>query len=154
MNALRLEADESAAKVEEYSTKVKQLEQENLSKEQEVVSLQHKNQLLEAEVEKLEKLHGDAKAAADDSAQHGTHNEALTRKLQLLEEEAEDNDKKLRETNEKYVQSIPQDWWDEWVGWGDHSRAGLSDGCADLVTLQAPPDRCQGWSLRAQGASS
>lgn len=105
MNALRVEADESAAKVEDLSNKVKSLEQENLQKEQEITSLQHKNSMLEQEVEKLEKLHSDAKTAASDSAQHGTQNEALTRKLQLLEEEAEENDKNLRETNEKYVAS-------------------------------------------------
>lgn len=102
MNALRLEADESAAKVEELSSRVKTLEQENLQKEQEITSLQHKNGVLEQEVEKLETLHKDAKAAVDESAQHGTQNESLTRRLQLLEEEAEENDKNLRETNEKY----------------------------------------------------
>lgn len=121
MAALRIEADESATKAEELTTKVKALEQENLQKEQEITSLQHKNSMLEQEVEKLEKLHGDAKAAADDSAQHGTQNEALTRKLQLLEEEAEENDKQLRETNEKYVSltqpppnTITPVWIDEW----------------------------------------
>ncbi|KAK0856881.1 tropomyosin-2 [Friedmanniomyces endolithicus] len=103
MNALRIEADESNSKVDELSAKVKTLEQETLSKEQEITSLQHKNSVLETEVEKLERLHGEAKAAADESAQHGTQNEGLTRKLQLLEEEAEENEKNLRETNEKYI---------------------------------------------------
>jgi tropomyosin len=107
MEALRVEADESAVKAEELAKKVKALEQENLAKEQEITSLQHKNGVLEQEVEKLEKLHGEAKNAADESAQHGTQNDALTRKLQLLEEEAEQNDKNLRETNEKYVQISP-----------------------------------------------
>jgi tropomyosin len=103
MNALRIEADESASKVEELQKQVKQLQQENLAKEQEITSLSHKNQLLEADVEKLEKAHGEAKAAVTESAQHGTQNETLTRRLQLLEEEAELNDKNLRETNDKYV---------------------------------------------------
>jgi tropomyosin len=93
MNALRAEADESASKVEELTAKVKTLEQENLQKEQEITSLQHKNGVLEQEVDKLENLHK--------SAQHGTQNESLQRRLQLLEEEAEENDKNLRETNEK-----------------------------------------------------
>lgn len=101
MNALRIEADESATKVDDLSAKVKSLEQENLAKEQEITSLQHKNQVLEQDVEKAESLHKDAKAAADESAQHGTQNESLTRRLQLLEEEAEENDRVLRETNEK-----------------------------------------------------
>ena len=111
MNALREEADEAAGKVEELQSKVKQLEQENLAKEQEITSLQHKNGVLEQEVEKLEKLHGDAKAAADESAQHGTQNDALHRKVQLLEEEAEANDKALRETNEKYVTDSRMIWY-------------------------------------------
>lgn len=105
MEALRVEADESSSKVDELQAKVKTLDQENLSKEQEITSLTHRNGVLEAEVEKLEKLHGDAKAAADESSQHGTQNESLTRKIQLLEDEAEANDKTLRETNEKYVTS-------------------------------------------------
>ena len=101
MNALRLEADESAAKVEELTTKVKQLEQENLAKEQEITSLSHKNTVLETELEKLEGGLKDAKAAADESAQHGSQNESLQRKLQVLEEEAEAADKKMKETTEK-----------------------------------------------------
>ena len=103
MTALRVEADESSVKNEELTSKLKSLEQENLSKEQEITSLQHKNSMLETEVEKLEGLHKDAKSAADESAQHGTQNEGLQRRLQLLEEEAEENDKNLRETNEKSV---------------------------------------------------
>merc|ERR1712000_94033 len=43
MNSLRLEADEAVAKVEELQARVKTLEQENLAKEQEITSLQHKN---------------------------------------------------------------------------------------------------------------
>jgi len=53
-------------------------------------------------VEKLESGLKEVKAAAGESAQHGVQNEALTRRLQLLEEEAEEADRTLRETNEKY----------------------------------------------------
>ena len=106
MEALRMEAEESSSKVDELKTKVKALEQENLQKEQEITSLQHKLSVAESEVEKLEDAHGKAKAAVDEGAQHGTQNESLTRKVQLLEEEAEQNDKTLRETNEKYVAAI------------------------------------------------
>ena len=101
MNSLRIEADEATAKVEEFQKQVKALEQENLQKEQEITSLQHKNGLLEAEVEKLEASVKDAKALADEGTQHGTQNETLQRRLQLLEEEAEEADKNLRETNDK-----------------------------------------------------
>jgi len=101
MNSLRLEADEATAQVEEFKAKVKTLEQDNLQKEQEITSLQHKNGLLEAEVEKLEGQIKDHKGAAEEGQQHGTQNEALQRRLQLLEEEAEEADKNLRETNDK-----------------------------------------------------
>ena len=102
MNSLRIEADESQKKAEELQAKVKVLEQENLTKEQDITSLKHRNQLLEGEVEKLETGIKEAKAAAGESAQHGQQNEALTRRLQLLEEEAEEADKTLRDTSQKY----------------------------------------------------
>jgi chromosome segregation ATPase len=103
MTQLRLEADQAAANVEELQAKVKALEQDNLAKEQEVTSLQHKNGLLEAEVEKLEASLKDLKKGAEDSQHAGTQNEALARRLALLEEEAEQADKTLREANDKYV---------------------------------------------------
>jgi Tropomyosin like len=103
MNSLRLEADENATKAEELKAKVKVLEQENLQKEQEITSLTHRNQLLEAEVEKLEKGLKDAQKAAVEGSEHGEKNENLTRRLQLLEEEAEAADKTLRETNDKCI---------------------------------------------------
>lgn len=111
METLRLEADEAHGKVEELKTRVKDLEQENLAKEQEVTSLTHRNQLLEAEVEKLESALKEAKEAATESAQHGTQNESLQRRLQLLEEEAEETDKTLRETNEKYGSALRNLWF-------------------------------------------
>ena len=104
LNTLRLEADQNQAKAEELQTKVKSLEQENLAKEQEITSLTHQNQLLSAEVEKLEKGIKEAKSAADESSEHTQQNEGLRRRLQLLEDEAEQADKTIRETNEKYVQ--------------------------------------------------
>ena len=106
MSSLRLEADAASSKIEELESKVKTLEQENLAKEQEITSLNHRNQLLDTEVEKLEAGIKDAKLMADESQQHGTQNEALTRRLQLLEDEAEEADKNIRETNEKYVKAF------------------------------------------------
>lgn len=106
MNALRLETDQAHAKNEELSTRVKTLEQENLTKEQEILSLTHQKTLLEGEVDKLEKALAEAKSAADTGAAHGSEVDALSRKLQLLEEEAEEADKNLRETNEKQVSLI------------------------------------------------
>ena len=102
MQQLRVEADSSSEKVEQLTAKVKTLEQENLAKEQEITSLTHKNQTLEADVEKLVSGHSDLKKQLDDTGHHGSQNEALQRKLQILEEEAEEADKNMRETNDKY----------------------------------------------------
>ena len=101
MQALRVQQEEAQASVEEFQAKVKVLEQDSLAKEQEITSLSHKNQLLEATVEKLETGIKEAKEAAEQSGQHGAQNEALQRRLQLLEDEAEQSDKNIRETNEK-----------------------------------------------------
>jgi len=101
MQSLRLEADENAAKAEELKAKVKQLEQENLAKEQEITSLTHRNQVLEGELEKVEDSLKTAKSAASEGAQAGQQTEALQRRLQLLEEEAEKADQVLKETTEK-----------------------------------------------------
>ena len=104
MQQLRAEADASSAKADELAAKVKTLEQENLAKEQEITSLTHKNQTLETELEDLHGRHNDIKKELDQSGAHGTQNESLQRRLQILEEEAEEADKSLRETNDKYVQ--------------------------------------------------
>lgn len=137
MVALRAEADEAHELVDELKAKVKTLEQENLSKEQEITSLNHRNQLLEEEVEKAEAALKEAKDAASQSLQHDTQNEALQRRVQLLEEEAEENDKTLRETNEKY-----------------EPPSAPSRSSTDVLDTQASSNRYQGRSLRAEGPGS
>jgi tropomyosin, fungi type len=96
-----METEEAQALNEELKARIKVLEQENLTKEQEINSLTHRNTLLDEEVEKLEKALSEAKSAADNGAANSSELEALTRKVQLLEDEAEEADKNLRETNEK-----------------------------------------------------
>ena len=101
MESLRVEAETASTQVEELKARVKTLEQENLAKEQEITSLAHKNQLLEAEVEKLDENVKKHKKDLEDSSHQGTQAEALQRRLQILEEEAEESDRNIRETNEK-----------------------------------------------------
>ena len=96
-----MEADENAAKVDELKGKVKTLEQDNLAKDNEIKSLTHKNGLLDSQVEKLDGDLKHHKGIADESTQAGTQAEILTRKVQVLEEEAEESDRNLRETNDK-----------------------------------------------------
>lgn len=147
MNSLRLEADEANGKVEELQTKVKTLEQENLSKEQEITSLQHKNNVLEGDVEKLETSIKDLKKSADEGQQHGTQNETLQRRLQLLEEEAEEADKTLREANEKYVVRIILRQLGDYL---THSIAGFAKPMSRLGTSSA---RCRPSSKSAINGS-
>jgi tropomyosin, fungi type len=132
MNSLRLEADENAAKAEELKQKVKDLEQDNLTKEQEITSLTHRNQLLESEVEKLENTHKDLKKENEGSASQAAQHDSLTRRVQVLEDENEKADQTLRETNEKYVEA--------------RSAYRAYTDCT-----QAASNRCQGRPLRAQG---
>lgn len=137
-----------------------------MSKEQEITSLNHRNQVLEGEVEKMESSLKEAKDAANQSAQHDTQNEALQRRLQILEEEAEEADRNLRETNEKYGRTPPTAYLSMAVpGPYVPLRYGLAGtrtigSRMHVLTrflfflLQAPPNRCQGWSLRTQGAGA
>lgn len=74
-----------------------------MTKEHEITSLNRKNSQLEEEVEKLEESLQTAKKEALEGSQHGATSDNLQRKLTLLEEEAEEADKLLREANEKYV---------------------------------------------------
>lgn len=109
MNQLRLEADEATTKVDELGTEIKTLKQEGMSKEQQITSLEHKNSVLETQVEKLEDDVGKHKKVAEEGSGSMMQNETLQRRLQLLEEEAEEADKTLRETNEKYATPKPSE---------------------------------------------
>lgn len=155
MNTLRLEAEDAQEKAEELKAKVRTMEQENLAKEQEITSLNHRNQLLEGEVEKMETTLKEAKDAANQSAQHDTQNEALQRRLQILEEEAEEADRNLRETNEKYASSlIPITPPSLYLCFPLAFLPRVNALTNPVLSPQAPPNRCQGWSLRTQGAGA
>lgn len=134
MNSLRIEADESAAKVEDLQKQVKVLEQENLTKDHEITSLTHKNSQLEGEVEKLEEQLKGHKNDKDEGSAALTQNETLQRRLQLLEEEAEEADKNLRETNDKYVS-----------GFLSRPKPGLGR----LLTRDADDDRLRQTDVKA-----
>ena len=101
MDRLKIDADEAAEKAEEYKAKLKTLEQDNMQKEQEITSLTHKNSVLESEVEKLEGQVKGYKDEAGAGAGASTQLENLQRKIQVLEEEAEESDRQIRELNDK-----------------------------------------------------
>lgn len=123
------------------------MEQESISKEQEIKSLTHRNGLLEADVEKLEEANKKLKEELASDGSNKTQNESLQRRLQLLEDEAEEADRNMRETNDKY---------------DSMSIAILLLSCMLLEydiwltawATQTTPNRCQGRPLRAKSASS
>lgn len=72
------------------------------SKDQEITSLTHRNELLEKKLEEYEEKLEKFKGLENDESGARGERESLLRKVALLEEEAEQNDKNLRETTEKY----------------------------------------------------
>lgn len=83
------------------SLKSHQLKQELLQKEQQVTSLEHRLKTAEDESERHETALKDLKTRAEESDGHKTTGENLSRKVQMLEEELERNEKELKEVNEK-----------------------------------------------------
>jgi len=81
---------------------VKSLELSNTAKDQEITSLTHRNELLEKKLEEHEEKIEKFKGLENDESGARGERESLLRKVALLEEEAEQNDKNLRETTEKW----------------------------------------------------
>ena len=81
---------------------MKTLELSNTSKDQEITSLTHRNELLEKKLEEHEEKLDKFKGLENDESGARGERESLLRKVALLEEEAEQNDKTLKETTEKY----------------------------------------------------
>jgi tropomyosin len=83
------------------SAKLKTLELGNTGKDQEITSLTHRNELLEKKLEEYEEKLEKFKGLENDESGARGEKESLERKIALLEEEAEQNDKNLKETTEK-----------------------------------------------------
>lgn len=103
MNQLRKEADDAVTRAETAEAKNKVYEQELLSKEQEITSLNHKVSLLDTELEKAEIKIKELKTASEDGEHSRTTSENLVRKVALLEEELDVAEKNVKETTEKYA---------------------------------------------------
>lgn len=72
-----------------------------MEKDQEIGSLQHKLSVIDADLEKAESQLQQSKASQADGEHSKSDNEALTRKIQLLEEELDAAEKNVKETMEK-----------------------------------------------------
>ncbi|KAK0560390.1 tropomyosin-2 [Tilletia horrida] len=105
LTSLRSEADMHIERADAAETEVKNLKQDNLRKEQEIASLQHKISLLEADLDKTEGKLADAKKGAEDHESSRSNQDSLQRKISLLESELDTAEKNLRDTTEKLRQT-------------------------------------------------
>ena len=80
---------------------MKKAREEIISKDQEIISLNNKISLLEAEVERGEKKINELKSAKEEEESTSNTTEALQRKISLLENELDNTEKNLKETTEK-----------------------------------------------------
>lgn len=101
--ALRAEADANVARAEEAEAKNKIYEADLLSRDQEITSLTHRNQLLDAQVEKLEAKVTELKQSQDGESRARDTIDAQTRKIALLENELDGVEVKLKDAVTQYV---------------------------------------------------
>ena len=101
MASLRAEADKAVLRAEEAEAKNKALEQCLLEKDHEQLSLTHKLDLCNDQLEKAETELEKYKKTSLEGEQSKTTNEGLVRKVQLLEEELDAAEKNVKETVEK-----------------------------------------------------
>ncbi|KAE8244252.1 hypothetical protein A4X13_0g6728 [Tilletia indica] len=104
LTSLRAEADAHHERAEVAEGKVKHLEQENLTKDQEIASLQHKLSMLESDLERAEGKLTDAKRGAEAEESSRSTHDNLQRKIALLESELDTAEKNLRDATEKLRQ--------------------------------------------------
>ena len=103
MAQLRIEADTANNRADEAEAKIKIIDQRMLELEQTISSLEHKNGVLEGQLEKSESKVSELKTSSLDSEHTKSTSENLLRKVQLLEDELDAAEKNLKETVEKYA---------------------------------------------------
>jgi len=140
LNTLRQEADSAVERAELAEAKNKKLEQEILSKDQEIQSLQHRLTITETNLDKAEEKFNDVKHVRDEHESSKTTNEGLQRKIVLLEEELDSAEKNLKETVERCVHTADRTF----------SPPVSRSSCG--ASIQAPSDGSEGRALRAPGA--
>ena len=90
-------------RAEAAEAKNKELEQDNLMKEQEIASLQHKLSVVEADLENAENKLSEAQVGKEEGESHKSNVDILQRRIYMLEEQLDSTDKNLRETTEQCV---------------------------------------------------
>ncbi|KAK9762412.1 tropomyosin-2 [Basidiobolus ranarum] len=104
LNALRTEVDAANARADEAESVLKRLNDSQNDRDQEIMGLQNKIQLLEEQLETAEARIHDAKLLKEEDEQNRNHSDTLTKKINMLEIQLETAENNLRETTEKLRQ--------------------------------------------------
>lgn len=99
--SIRAEADAANEKAENYYKTIKELENQLLTKEQDIVSLTHRNGQLENELERAQEKIAQLKVIEEDEDGLKKVNDAAQRKIALLEQELESSENLYREATQK-----------------------------------------------------
>jgi tropomyosin len=140
LSQLRLEADNAVVRAEEAEAKIKKLEQELLTKDQDIQSLNHRLTNAEGQLDAAEDKLKDAKNVRDEHDASKSTNDGLQRKIQLLEEELDRAEKTQKETTERCARAA--------------DRVASPPSNRILVRwTQAPSGGSEGRALRTPGAN-
>lgn len=148
MTQLRIEADAANTRADEAEFKIKGFDQKVLELEQTISSLEHKNGLLEAQLDQSEAKVTELKASSSDNEHTKSTSEGLLRKVQLLEDELDAAEKNLKETVEKYA-SLDSFHHDKAIPDGRYSPIFVIDYDKSMSKLSTLNDRCSAPSRSA-----
>ncbi|OLY79722.1 Tropomyosin-2 [Smittium mucronatum] len=98
---IRLEADAAAARADAAELALKQLNEQQNEREQEIISLQNRISLLEDELDRKEAKISEAKKMAEDVENSRDASDVLTRRINIVEEKLEAAESELQESKEK-----------------------------------------------------
>ncbi|OMJ23703.1 putative asparagine-tRNA ligase, mitochondrial [Smittium culicis] len=98
---IRLEADAASARADAAELALKQINEQQIEREQEIISLQNRITLLEDELDRKESRIAEAKQLAEDHESTRDASDVLNKRIHLLEEKLETAELELQQTKEK-----------------------------------------------------
>ncbi|PVU90026.1 hypothetical protein BB561_005053 [Smittium simulii] len=101
INSIRLEAEAASTRADAAETALKQLSDQQVEREQEIISLQNKVTMLEEDLERKEERITEAKQLVAESETSKTAGDALSRRINMLEEKLEETERELQQTKEQ-----------------------------------------------------
>ncbi|PVV01274.1 hypothetical protein BB560_004313 [Smittium megazygosporum] len=101
INSIRLEAEAASARADAAEAALKQLNDQQVEREQEIISLQNRIAMLEEEIERKDERIVEIKQLADDHETSKSAGDVLTKRIDMLEEKLETSESELQQTKEK-----------------------------------------------------